>query len=186
MATNTRRFIPRLQPLDERALPSVTYLLQGSLLFVTGDANANVITITDSGTATGVKVTGDGAAYEATTPITHVFVDTGDGDDTVVYNLSTSLLANRLVDARLGRGRDSFTANITGQSLATGVNLDISVYGAGGADALVLNAQGLNTNVGSILNVYFNGGAGKDKVTFYYSPGAVCDGSILLDKDQRQ
>src|SRR5438270_10361203 len=88
MPMRSHRFVPRLQALDERALPSVSYDLQGTFLFVTGDAGANAITITDSGTDSGVTVVGDGLTYVATTPITHVFVDTQDGDDTVVYNLT--------------------------------------------------------------------------------------------------
>ena len=187
MATQSRRFVPRLEALNDRVVPAVSFDLQGTFLFVTGDTGANTITITDSGTATGVGVVGDDVPYVATSPITHVFVDTLDGDDTVVYNLTGPLAVNRLVDAQLGLGVDSFTVNLTGQSLAALVNLDITAYGGdrGGRDTMVLNAQRVSTNEDSILNVFFEGAGGKDTIVLDYSPGAVALGRVILEKDQR-
>src|SRR6188474_2195941 len=106
MRTKLRRFVPRLVALDERTLPAVTYSLEVFaddfvILHVTGDAGANEITITDTGTASGITVVGDGVPYIATTPITHIMVDTLEGDDTVTYNLTAPLSVFRLVDAQL-------------------------------------------------------------------------------------
>src|SRR5215212_795196 len=146
MSAKTRRFVPRLECFDERALPSVSYDLQGTVLFVHGDAAANQITINDDGTATGVGVTStDGNNWAPGTAISSVFVDAQGGDDTVVYNLTGGLLAvNRLVDVDLGAGNDSYTANVGGATLAPWVNLDLSGHGHGGKDAMVLNAQGVS------------------------------------------
>jgi len=189
MATQSRRFIPRLQPLDERALPSVSYDLQGTFLFVTGDAGANSITITDNGTETGITVDGVGelgdvATFVATTPITHIFVQGLEGDDTVVYNLTGPLGFNRLIDGDLGRGADSFTANLTNQSIGAGVNLDISAAGGMGGDTMVLNAQNVSTDTGAILNVGFSGEAGRDTIVFDYTAGIEL-GQVILTKDQK-
>ena len=188
MSAKTRRFVPRLECFDERALPSVSYVLSGATLFVHGDAAANTITINDNGSATGVSVTSsDGNNWSNLNgvTITHVFVDTQDGDDTVTYNLTGTLAVNRLVDASLGLGADTFTANIAGTSLATLVNLDISANGGdrGGRDTLVLNAQGVSTDPNSILNVNFAGAGGKDNIILDYTAGVEL-GSVLLTKDQ--
>jgi hypothetical protein len=189
MATQSRRFIPRLQALDDRSLPSVSYDLQGTFLFVTGDIGDNTVTINDTGTDIGIEVIGVGelgdvTTFTATTPITHIFVSTLEGDDTVVYNLTQPLSVFRLVDADLARGADSFTANISGTSLATLVNLDISAAGGMGADTMVLNAQNVSTAEQSVLNVNFDGDAGHDSITFDYTAGVEL-GTVSLTKDQK-
>jgi hypothetical protein len=103
----------------------------------------------------------------------------------VSYNLLGTLVASRNIVLELGRGADTFTANLTGRTLAAGANLDISAYGRGGADTLLLNAQGVSTAAGSILNVYFAGGAGKDRISLDYTPGDMAAGLVFLEKDQR-
>jgi hypothetical protein len=187
MSVKTRRFVPRVQPLDERALPSVSYDLQGTFLFVHGDDAANQITINDDGTSTGVSVTSiDGNNWAAGTVITHVFVDTQDGNDTVAYNLTGPLSVNRLVDVDLGNGADNYTAIISGTSLAEWVNLDLSAHGRGGKDTLTLNAQQVSTASGSVLNVSFDGDAGKDTIAFNYSVGPSGEfGTVVFTKDQK-
>ena len=187
MKTKLRRFVPRLFMLDDRTLPAVMFDLQGTFLFVTGDSGTNEITITDTGTDTGITVVGDGGEpFVATTPITHIFVDTQEGNDNVTYNLTASLTVFRLVDAQLGKGNDLFTANISGQSLLTAdAELQMSVNGDGGHDTMVLNAQSVSTDFGSLINVFFDGDAGKDTITFDYS-AAIENGEVFLNKDQRR
>jgi hypothetical protein len=197
MSAKTRRFVPRLECFDERALPSVSYDLQGGVLFVHGDAAANQITISDNGSATGVSVTSnDGTSWSNPTgaTITSVFVDSQGGDDTVVYNLNVKdattgqpapMTVNRLVDVDLGVGNDSYTANISGQSLAAYVNLDLSGHGHGGKDTMILNAQNVSTAPGSVLNVDFSGDAGKDTMAFNYSAGIDASGMVVFTKDQK-
>jgi hypothetical protein len=101
-----------------------------------------------------------------------------------VYNLTGPLSGLRVVDVELGRGADWFTANLTGQSLTAGANLDIGVSGNGGGDTMVLNAHGVSTDLGSILNVFFDGDGGKDAITLDYSAGVEL-GTLNLGKDQR-
>jgi hypothetical protein len=191
MKSHLRRFVPRLQFLDERTVPAVTFELKGTFLFVTGDAGTNQITITDSGTDAGITVSAftvedaEEKTYIAPSMITHIFVDVGLGNDTVTYNLTAPLSGNRLVDAQLGRGSDVYTANISGKSLGANVQLDLSVNGQGGKDTLILNAQLVSTGAGSILNVFFGGDAGKDTITFDYT-AADEKGKIFLVKDQRR
>ena len=188
MSRKSNRFVPRLEAFDERTLPSVTVApaAPGStILMITGDAAANTITISDSGQTGGLIVVGDGQTFQVTDPVTAIVVDTGDGSDSVTYNLTGTLSGLRSIDVELGRGNDVFTANLAGQALSAGANLDISAYGRAGADTLVLNAQGVNTDVNSILNVYFAGGAGKDKITLDYTNGGLDLGTVILQKDQK-
>ena len=185
MSTKSTRFFPRLEVLGDRSLPSVSYQLTGTILTVTGDAGANTITITDIGTADGVLVVGDGNAFQATSPINSIVVQALGGDDTVVYDLTGPLAVTRLVSVDLGRGADTFTADLTGQTLGSGVNLGISADGGHGGDTLVLNAQGLNTNSGSILTVSFSGDAGKDIFLFNYSPGELDLGTVIFQQDHK-
>jgi hypothetical protein len=194
MSAKTRRFVPRLECFDERALPSVSYVLSGATLFVHGDAAANTITINDNGSATGVSVTSsDGNNWAAGTAISSVFVDSQGGDDTVVYNLNVPdvngqhapMTVNRLVDVDLGAGNDSYTANISGQSLGQTVNLDLSAHGHGGKDSMILNAQNVSTAQYSVLNVDFSGDAGKDVIQFNYSAGMSAEGMVVFTKDQK-
>jgi len=190
MSAKARRFVPRLECFDARDLPSVSYDLQGTVLFVHGDAlAADQLAIHDDGTATGVSVTsGDGNNWSNPTAatITHVLVDTQGGDDMVAYDLSAPLSVNRLVDVSLGAGNDTYTATISGTSLAPLVNLDLSVRGDGGRDSMTLNAQSVSTASGSILNVDFKGEAGKDLIKFNYSVGISGElGTVVFTKDQK-
>lgn len=186
MARPRNRFVPRLEAFDDRCLPSVSAFMVGTgILQIVGDAAANTVEIRDSGAAGGITVIGDGVTSQFSVPISAIIVDTGDGNDIVSYNLLGPLSGLRSIVVELGRGNDSFTGNLTGQTLTQGANLDLSVYGRGGKDTLVLNARDVSTEQGSILNVYYAGGAGKDTVTFDYSAGPVALGTVILDKDQR-
>jgi hypothetical protein len=188
MSRNTRRSFLRLETFDDRCLPSVTAgMVPGStILQITGDAASDNLTIDDSGQSGGVTVTVNGASLGTFTDrITSIVVDMGDGVDVVTYNLNAPMVASRIVDVHLGKGNDSFTANLSNQGLGQFNSLDISAYGEGGADSMTLNALNFSSEQGSILNVDYVGGAGKDGIKFNYSPGLVDLGSILLQKDQR-
>ena len=193
MSSNSRRFVPRLEALDDRSLPSVTYAVvgtdTGNTLIITGDAEANTIVISDAGTDTGVIVNGDGNPYDATVenaPISAIVVQTLGGDDTVLYELSGPLTVTRLVSVDLGRGADTFTVNLDGQTISgASTNLGITATGDGGGDTLILNAVGATVSPEAGLSVGFKGQAGKDTITFDYSFGFLDLGNVTLTKDQK-
>jgi hypothetical protein len=190
MSRQTRRFVPRLEAFDDRCLPSVNAVLSQGTLQITGDANANTIAITDDGTATGVTIVADGQPLSYTSDgstIQAIIVDAGAGNDNVSYTLNApGLLAfGRNIGVHLGTGNDTFTANLDNQGLAQYVSLALTAYGEGGADTLNLYARNFSTDANSILNFDFVGGAGKDKINYSYTPGALDLGSILLQKDQK-
>lgn len=198
MATKSRRFAPRLECLDDRSLPAVMVDLIGSTLVITGDSGANSVTISDSGQLgsvdpeTGVRsggltVVADGVEYWFGTQVSAIVVNTYEGDDSVLYALTGPLSATRLVSVDLGRGDDSFTADLTGQTISgAGTSLGISAYGGGGRDTLVLNAVGTTVAPEALLSVELYGQAGKDAITFNHSWGDTLPSNVTLTKDQKR
>jgi hypothetical protein len=189
MARQPRRFVPRLEAFDERALPSVTvsYTETDGLLFIQGSAAADAITITDTGKADAGSVTvfDNGIpVYFSTGLVNRIVVVAGGGADTVDYWLSSDLTTNRTVTADLGAGNDSFTAHLDGQNLVA--NLTMQALGRGGKDHLELDARNVNLGAGTWLTVNFRGGAGKDTVAFNYTPGLVDVSAVVsLTADPR-
>jgi hypothetical protein len=194
MSARTRQFIPRLEALDDRSLPSVTITTMGTIgatLQITGDAGANNIVITDDGTGAGITVQAEGMTTPWTIPadvtsISAIVVNTLGGNDTVVYDLTDNLTATRLMSVDLGKGADSFTVNMNNVSVSgSSTTLGITVNGGGGRDTLTLNAHGASAVDGAHISVALNGKAGKDTITFNYDPGFLDNPNITLTKDQK-
>lgn len=197
MSAKSRRFIPRLDILDDRCVPAVLVELQGTVLTITGDAGDNSITITDTGKEAvyqdpgerfgGITVVADGETFLIDTEVTAILVNTFAGADSVVYDLTDFLAVTRLIDVQLGKGADTFTANLTGQVIdGESTNVAINAYGQGGGDTLVLNAEGVTVNPGARLDVYFEGAAGRDAITFNHSWVPTLPDNVTLKKDQRR
>jgi hypothetical protein len=192
MSARTRRFVPRLEALNDRWLPSVTIVTTGSIgatLQITGDDTANNIVITDDGTGAGITVNADGQPTW-TTPvgmtIAAVVISTLGGDDTVTYNLTGPLTSTRLVSADLGKGNDSFTFNMNNVSVSgSATNLGIIANGGDGNDTLTLNAHGVSVAPDATMSVQLYGQAGKDTINFNYDPGLLALGNVTLKKDQK-
>jgi hypothetical protein len=187
MARTSARFIPRLEAFDERSLPSVAFTEGAGTLLIVGDNTPNQITILDDGTglAGAVIVQADGETYISREPVTNIVVETKGGTDTVDYWLQGTLLTDRLVSVDLGRRADTFTAHLNDQTVDGGVRLVIGAFGRGGADRLTLDAVGINVGALGHFGADFQGGAGKDVVTFNYVPGLV-DGTVSLMTDEQQ
>jgi len=116
MFSKCRRFVPRLEALGDRALPSVSWQVFENTLTITGTADPDTVIISDAGTETGVLV--NGVPVDTTVPISAIIVQTFGGADTVIYNLTGPLTTTRLVSVDLGRGADAFTANLNGQTIS--------------------------------------------------------------------
>jgi hypothetical protein len=160
MAYRTSRWIPRLECLDERALPSVTFTETDGTLEIRGDQQANSIVVTDDGTGT-IIVVADGETYTSETAITTIRVCSRSGADDVVYNLTGDLSSERTVEVFLGNQHDSFEANLNGD-LLDGANLSLLAKGGNGHDSLTFNGVDSNVGAGASLSVDFWGGNGKD------------------------
>jgi hypothetical protein len=184
MSSKCRRFVPRLEALDDRSLPSVSWQVFENTLFITGDADPDTVIISDAGTDTGVMV--NGVAVETTLPISAIVVQTLGGDDTVIYDLNGPLTTTRLVSVDLGRGYDTFTANLNGQTISgASTNLGITANGDGGGDTLTLNGVGAVVSPEASLSVDFNGKAGKDAITFDVGADLLNASNVTLNKDQK-
>ena len=86
----------------------------------------------------------------------------------------------------LGRGADTFTVNLNGQTVSGApTNLGITAAGDGGGDTLTLNAIGATVSPEARLSVDFHGEAGKDAITFNYGFGFLDAGNVTLTKDQK-
>jgi hypothetical protein len=189
MARQPRRFVPRLEAFDERALPSVTIdLFPDGTLQIVGDEADNLVTISDTGKpdAGSVTVQADGQFYVADGPVTRIRVVTQGGDDKVDYWLSSDLTGHRTVQVDLGLGNDSFAAHLGGQNFAAGTDFLVQALGGGGKDRLTLDAQKVNLGARTHFTVDFQGGHGKDGIVFNYSPGVVDPTAVVsLTADQK-
>jgi hypothetical protein len=171
ISRNKRRvFMPRLEILDDRTLPSVTFVESGHTLAIRGDQNANTILINDDGTANAgnISVQADGQSYTSQGAITTIRVLGRNGADSVEYDLNADLGNVRKVVADLGNGNDTFMARVHG-NINDPARLTISASGGNGDDQLSLDAVGANVNDGGSFSVTFNGGNGKDNLLMDYS-----------------
>jgi hypothetical protein len=87
----TRRWVPRLEVLDRRLLPSVSQSLAGGVLTLTSDGAGDTIEIRDNGTAAGISVSKNGGPFTSFADvITKVEVKGNGGNDAVTYRLTAT------------------------------------------------------------------------------------------------
>jgi hypothetical protein len=167
---SVRRFVPRLDCLDDRALPSATVTAIDGVVVVRGDSSGNTIRVFDNGTRDvgNVVVEVDGQRLDFDTPVDEVRINGGGGGDSVRYDLTTDLNSDRLVTVNLGNGRDSFTAEMRGD-VGEDVDLEVRVNGGNGQDNIRLLAADVTTRAGATMAVDFAGGNGRDDLGVDYS-----------------
>jgi hypothetical protein len=175
--TRSKRFVPRLEVLGDRALPSVTAVVDGGVLKIHGDQAANTIEITDTGAATPdaitVLVDGEPLDVTLTDPVEKIVVCSRGGQDTVSYNLTGDFAdgTDREVVVYLGNQHDTFTADLGG-SIGADSDVTLRVYGENGHDTLSVTGAGAVDSpfaVDGNLTVKLNGGNGKDTLSFDYA-----------------
>jgi hypothetical protein len=156
---SVRRFVPRLDCLDDRALPSATVTAIDGVVVVRGDSSGNTIRVFDNGTRDvgNVVVEVDGQRLDFDTPVDEVRINGGGGGDSVRYDLTTDLNSDRLVTVNLGNGRDSFTAEMRGD-VGEDVDLEVRVNGGNGQDNIRLLAADVTTRAGATMADGFHGG----------------------------
>jgi hypothetical protein len=158
----------RLESLNDRTVPSVTVVQDGTTLTVKGDAHANDIEIHDNGTPAGLTVTVDGVDQGLSgLEVTKVVVKAGGGADTVSYALEGDYAATaRTVEVWLGNGNDTFTADL-GHAIGADSSLTLQVHGGNGKDDL--SVAGAGGSVAGTLDVQLDGQNGMDVVSFDYT-----------------
>jgi len=166
------RFVPGVESLEERWLPTVHFFALGGVLFVGGDNAGDRITIFDNGSSgvNNVLATAGRGTFIPGSAISRVQVKTGLGNDRVTYNLLGSLGTNvgRTVAVSLGAGNNTFVANVAG-NLSTGSALALQVAGGPSADNFVVNvANDISIGARATLSVALIGGDGPDAMTVNY------------------
>lgn len=181
-----------VQALEGREVPACIVALAGTeTLNITGNNANDTIVVNDNGAGT-IWGTATGVAGVFTyTGIKNINISTNGGLDRVTYNLTRDLQPDqqRVIDVNLGRGDDTFTANLF-NSVANGVGSDllknsmlaINVAAGSGNDRLTLNAQhDVDIQSGASLKTSFDGNEGADLILGYYR--GENDGSVAFDFD---
>jgi hypothetical protein len=179
LAGRRARFVPGVEALEERLVPAVNFIVQGSTLFIVGPTTRNArgqqIVITDTGGAGPNNVTAfSKQPFSPNVPISNIVVNTSRGNDRVAYNLLGSLTTTRSLTVNLGGGSDQFVATIR-SNLLSGSSLAIIANGDGGPDTLQAKLIGsLASN--SRLALAYDGGGGDNRI-FIQSASAVSVGT---------
>ncbi len=171
-------FVPKLESLDDRIVPSCTWVENGNVLTITGSQGANDVVIEDDGTT--LTITCDGESVDVSANVTDVVLCLRAGNDTVSYTLTGDLAAgaSRSIEAKLGNGNDSFTATLDG-NLLDGSSLDVTARGANGKDTLSFVAADVGADAS--LSVEMQGGNGKDAIDATLSGVLLGDFVFLAD-----
>jgi len=171
----------RLEPLNDRVVPSVTVVQDGGTMTIKGDAHANDIEIRDGGTPAGLTVLVDGVDQGLSgLEVTKVVVRAGSGADTVSYTLTGDYAATaRTVEVWLGNGNDTFTADL-GYAIGADSSLTLQVHGGNGKDDLSATGTG---SVAGTLDVQLFGQNGMDVVSYDYTGDVVAGGTLKVQVD---
>jgi hypothetical protein len=173
-------FLPRVERLEDRLVPSVAVRQVGDTLFIRGDNKANKIIINDNGS--GAKhniqvVLGNGSTFTSgNTAVDRIIVRAGKGGDTVDYNLTGDTASAMTVDVRLGKGKDTFNGDLHGHALLSGADYKFSVRGGDGKNDLDFLANGTAISSGAKLTVNEVGGDDPDHLSIGYD--GVLDGTL--------
>jgi len=178
------KYVPRLEALENRCCLTCVVEVHGDTLRVEGDKANNTIAIVDNGAA-GIVVTCDAVASPAATGIDHVVVHTKDGNDILTYSRSAAggnFTTDLDFSAHLGKGNDSFTANLNGNDLAAGADVRFHVKGDKGADILTVNAgtaaAATDIALGASLSIKLDGG--KEGDTIAVNTAGDVDGTLKV------
>jgi hypothetical protein len=167
LAGRRARFVPGVEALEERLVPAVNFIVQGSTLLIQGPTTRNVggqqIVITDNGGSGPNNVTAFSTQpFSPNVPISTVVVNTSRGNDRVAYNLIGDLSAPRTLTVNLGGGSDQFVATIR-RNLLSGSSLTINANGGGGPDnlqAVLIGSLAANSQ----LALNYDGGPGDNLI----------------------
>lgn len=183
----SQMFVPRLETLDNRWCPSCTITVDDGTLTITGDDEANTLTVTHDGAGT-VTVVCDGGETVTEEDIERIVIDTGDGDDSLTFDVTAELtealevevdlgagndtadldfmaISDQLqVRANLGEGDDLFDVNLDVE-LKTGADVGIDVRGREGADTFNLSVNEVREDAD--LKAQFRGGQDDDALNVF-------------------
>jgi len=155
------RFVPNLEALGDRTVPTVAAIHQGTLLVVTGDALDNTITISRDAAGTIFVNNGQVPIVGATPTVantTTILVNGGSGDDTILLDETNGILPQARVLG--GAGNDDITGGSRADILS-GQQGDDTLVGMAGSDVLS-GGDGNDFLAGGTGDDRLNGEAGND------------------------
>jgi hypothetical protein len=129
------RVLPVVELLEDRTCLS-TLSLHGHILTLTGDNTSNTITIHDAGNgnvSASIKTGGATRTFNAH-DVQGIVVDSGGGNDSVIYDLTGKMTTSRSIMINLGAGQDQ--ASLDFSQGVSAANLTVQVTGGKGADHL--------------------------------------------------
>lgn len=174
-----RHVTPRLEPLEDRTVPTTVVTQSGPVLTITGTAGRDIVHLIDRGGGTiAVQLERD-PALQVFNGVNTVSAKTLAGGDTVTYDLapafggpfilSTGVNDNLTVNVDLGAGADTFQASFNRNDLAFDSLLGINVRGRDGNDRLTVDATGgVDVANQARLAINLNGDKGNDTLTTDY------------------
>jgi hypothetical protein len=184
-ASRPARFVPRVEALEDRRVPTCNFIVQGSTLLVqapvTRSQPNNNIVISDNGSGGANNVVGFcKQPFFPNVAISRIELNAGGGNDRVTYNLIGDLVTSRVLDANLGNGSNTFQA-VLRRNILSGGSLSLNVQGGSGTDhlsAVVIGSLAANTQ----LRVSFNGLGGDNvlDVAFAHFVNVAAGASIGL------
>jgi hypothetical protein len=135
------KFKPQLETLEERQVPTCTFIQNNNLLTILGSPQRDIIRIGDDGGG-GVSVLCD----QMTTPmrfsgITSVSVLARGGNDSVRYDLLGTVNAHHSISVNLGPGRNTFLGFLNGSEIGPQADYRISVLAGPGRLGNAMNVS---------------------------------------------
>ena len=175
-----------LRPLEDRAVPAWTIDVDDGIMRITGDNEANALTVTHDG-AGNVTAVCDGTTATGE-DIERIVIDLRGGADTVVLNGTGELTEELALVLNLGAGNDTADLNFAAvadelsvradggagddlidvnldQEIRAGAEVRVDVRGRDGADTGILSVN--EVREGAELWAWFAGDAGDDAFTAF-------------------
>jgi hypothetical protein len=141
-------FVPRVEVLEDRRVPTCTAVQFGNTLNIDGTARSDTIQIGDSGSGSLSLLCDGDPTPRLFSGVVQVNVRTRAGNDLVHYDLLGSIASLHGLSVNFGSGphqTDRFVAFLNGKTLFSGANYFIGVSGGRGSDNLSVNT-GLDPN----------------------------------------
>jgi hypothetical protein len=178
------RFVPRVEALEDRRVPTCNFIVRGSTLLVeapvTRSQPNNNITISDNGSNSVNNVVGFcKQPFFPNVAISQIVVNAGGGNDRLVYNLVGDLVTPRVLSANLGNGTNSFQA-VLRRNILTGGDLTLNVQAGRGNDRLSAVVIGSLAS-GAGLHLNFNGGGGDNVLDVAFAHFVNIDAGASID-----
>jgi hypothetical protein len=181
---------PHLESLEARDVPAFSITQSGSVLFLSGSRQAEIVRIDDLG-SNDILIT-QGGTERLYSNINRINVSGKEGNDSVTYSV-VSPSVKLWLDVRLGSGDDTFQSSISLlpeepvlETLNSGKKLPpdnvhrIDVNGDAGNDNITLAAEGF-LPAGINLEANLSGGSGRDNIVA--SLAGANEGTVRLKID---